>query len=224
MAKKAKKKSVKKIKPMKITKAIASKVLRVVDAGLSNGLGKTMPGQMCVEAAVAYAMGEPHGDNPKCVTDGIRDTKIIINDDIVWRNADPIDFSEDSEQANKARSKALRRLAIAQLGSKGVISNDQWENALKEYILNKDKELTKEVKIKVASLTKKLEQALKDLKERKSFDVSLEFTDPFENIDTTDLMDNIETIPQAKKVCEDLVQILIKLKSPGTKFLYLTEK
>ena len=52
---------------MEITQEIAAKVLEIVDAGLVGGVGKPVPGQMCVEAAVCYAMGLPHGDEPTCV-------------------------------------------------------------------------------------------------------------------------------------------------------------
>lgn len=48
--------------------SIAKKVLEVVDAGLSSGVGNPIPGQMCVEAAVCYALGLPHGDDPACVS------------------------------------------------------------------------------------------------------------------------------------------------------------
>lgn len=60
---------------MEITREIASKVLEVVDAGLVKGLGQPLPGQMCVEAAVCFAMGLPHSDEPTCVaaTNGARD-------------------------------------------------------------------------------------------------------------------------------------------------------
>ncbi len=50
---------------MNITREIAAKVLSVVDAGLVSGLGKPIPGQMCVEAAVCFALGEPHGDKAR---------------------------------------------------------------------------------------------------------------------------------------------------------------
>jgi len=51
---------------MKITGELAAKVLAVVDAGLVKGLGEAVPGHMCVEAAVCYALGEPHSDAPSC--------------------------------------------------------------------------------------------------------------------------------------------------------------
>ena len=91
---------------VKVNKQLAKKVLQVVDQGLSFGLGEPIPGQMCVEAAVCYAMGRPHGDKPICVARAVRQAKITLND-MTWSN-------------NKARAKGMRRLAIAQLGSTDI--------------------------------------------------------------------------------------------------------
>ncbi len=88
---------------MEPNREIAKKVLATVDAGLVHGLGSPIPGQMCVEAAVCYAFGLPHGDDPKCVGAAVRSFKIRLNDS-AW----PTD--ED-------RTKGMRKLAIAQLGS-----------------------------------------------------------------------------------------------------------
>ena len=68
------------MKTIEITKEIAVKVLQVVDAGLTGGLGKPVPGQMCVEAAVSYALDLPHGDEPACVASALRSLKIKLND------------------------------------------------------------------------------------------------------------------------------------------------
>lgn len=54
-----------------ITIDIARKVLQTIDAGLVKGAGVPEPGKMCVEAAVCYGMGLPHGDNPTCVSLGL---------------------------------------------------------------------------------------------------------------------------------------------------------
>ena len=87
----------------KITLTQARKVLSFVYAGLSGGLGSPKPGEMCVEAAVCYALGLPHGDDPKCVHSAVRRFKIALNDS-PW-------------SSNAARSKGMRDLAIAQLGT-----------------------------------------------------------------------------------------------------------
>jgi hypothetical protein len=88
---------------MEITEAVARKVIETVDAGLVNGLGKAKPGSMCVEAAVCFALGLPHGDNPPCVGRAVRAFKICLNDS---------QWSSDA-----ARAKGMRLLAVAQLGS-----------------------------------------------------------------------------------------------------------
>lgn len=86
-----------------VTLEQARRVVEVVDAGLCSGKGVPVPGQMCVEAAVCYALGEDHSDKPSCVGKSVRDFKISIND----RNW----------SSNEARAKGLRRIAVAQLGS-----------------------------------------------------------------------------------------------------------
>jgi len=88
---------------MKITRDIAQKVLKVVDAGLVKGIGNPVPGKMCVEAAVCYALGLPHGDQPNCVGEAVRQFKIPLND-ARW-------------SSDEARTTGLRKLAVAQLGS-----------------------------------------------------------------------------------------------------------
>jgi hypothetical protein len=97
---------------MLIDLRIAQKVLTAVDAGLVKGIGVQKPGQMCVEAAVCYALGLPHGDDPKCVSPVLRSLKIRLNDS---------NWSSD-----KARAAGLRRLALVQLGSVGVLDESEF--------------------------------------------------------------------------------------------------
>jgi hypothetical protein len=63
-----------------ITESIARKVLEIVDAGLVKGVGNPKAGQMCVEAAVCFALDLPHGDDPQCVSRALRKLKINLND------------------------------------------------------------------------------------------------------------------------------------------------
>lgn len=93
-------------RPPAATLEIARKVLTTVNAGLVSGLGRPVPGQMCVEAAVCYAMDLPHSDRPTCVGDAVRRFKIKLND-ARW-------------SSNAARTDGLRKLAIAQLGSETI--------------------------------------------------------------------------------------------------------
>lgn len=92
---------------MELNREAARKVLSIVDAGLSHGMGTPEPGKMCVEAAVCFALGLPHSDDPGCVAPSLRSLKIALND--------------KNWSSPAARAKGLRRLAIAQLGSKDVL-------------------------------------------------------------------------------------------------------
>jgi hypothetical protein len=103
---------------VEITRDVAIKVLEVVDAGLVNGVGRPEPGKMCVEAAVCYAMGLPHGDDPQCVSRALRSLKIRLNDSR-W-------------SSNQARAKGLRRLAVAQLGSRDVLDDKEFVRRVAE--------------------------------------------------------------------------------------------
>ena len=106
---------------MEITRDLAAKVLQVVDAGLSKGLGTPAPGRMCVEAAVCYAMGLPHGDEPSCVAPVLCSLKIALNDK-PWSSP-------------QARASGLRRLAIAQLGSAGCLDEREFIRHVADYTI-----------------------------------------------------------------------------------------
>jgi hypothetical protein len=108
---------------MEITQAVAEKVLWVVDRGLAGGLGEPKPGQMCVEAAVCYALGLPHGDDPACVSRALRRLKIRLND--------------SSWSSKQARAKGLRRLAVAQLGSRGHLDDKEFTRRVVELAIRK---------------------------------------------------------------------------------------
>jgi len=95
-----------------ISETVARKLLDVVDAGLTSGLGVAEPGKMCVEAAVCYVLGLPHGDDPGCVAPSLRALKIRLNDS-PWSSA-------------ASRAKGLRRLALVQLGSAGVLDGKEF--------------------------------------------------------------------------------------------------
>ena len=93
-----------------LNRKVARKVLETVDAGLVGGLGEPIPGKMCVEAAVCFALGLPHGDNPACVGSAVRAFKISLND-AQW-------------PTKESRAKGMRKLAIAQLGSNEIDQNE----------------------------------------------------------------------------------------------------
>lgn len=108
---------------VEITEAIAAKVRDTVDAGLVAGVGIPVPGQMCVEAAVCYALGLLHGDDPGCVASSLRELKIRLND-LRW-------------SSSEARAKGLRRLAVAQLGSLGVLDDDEFNRRVLEMTIRR---------------------------------------------------------------------------------------
>jgi hypothetical protein len=108
---------------VEINRELAIKVLSVVDKGLCRGLGTPEAGKMCVEAAVNYAMGLPHGDNPSCVSPAVRSLKIRLND--------------KNWSSNAARAKGMRRLAIAQLGTAGQIKDAEFVKAVAKMTIEK---------------------------------------------------------------------------------------
>lgn len=97
---------------IQITREIAQNVLTTIDAGLVCGVGIPVPGRMCVEAAVCYAMCLPPGDQPFCVASSLRALMIALND---------ADWSTPA-----ARACGLRRLGLAQLGTKDALNEAQF--------------------------------------------------------------------------------------------------
>jgi len=104
-----------------ITEEFVRKLVATVDVGLSRGVGDPIPGQMCVEAAISYALGEPHSDRPSCVDPVVRAAQIQLNDGL-W-------------SSSIARARGMRAVAIAQLGSKGTIDPVKFASLLSEYVI-----------------------------------------------------------------------------------------
>jgi hypothetical protein len=108
---------------MMITEEVARKVLTIVDAGLTKGMGRPIPGQMCVEAAVCLALGLPHSDDPPCVARSLRALKIKLND-LPWSSL-------------RARAQGLRRLALIQLGSRDVLDDEAFAKKVADLVVRK---------------------------------------------------------------------------------------
>jgi len=108
---------------MNITDQQVELLIKTVDQGLVYGLGKPQPGQMCVEAAVCYALGLPHDDDPGCVDESIRSLKIRIND--------------SNWSSNIARAKGLRKLAVLQLGTKDNFNSVEFATKVALMTVNK---------------------------------------------------------------------------------------
>lgn len=109
---------------MQITKELIDKIDHLLSFGLVKGLGIQKEGEMCVEAAIAFALGKEHTDkNYECVLPFVNSIKIILND-CYW-------------SSNKARAKGMRNLAIAQLGS-NVLDENEFKDKLE---INSNKKL-----------------------------------------------------------------------------------
>jgi len=93
---------------LKITKKLVNKIHSLLDKGVTSGLSKNLkPGDMCLEQAVCYALGEDViRYNPSCVGKEVRGFTIYLND---------ANWSSDS-----TRAEGMRGLAIAQLGSNSL--------------------------------------------------------------------------------------------------------
>ena len=102
---------------MMLEKFDIKKYDEVIARGLCSGVGKS-DGQMCIEAAICYALDLPHGDDPGCVTKAVRQYKIELND-ARW-------------SSDNARAAGLRDLGIAQLGSLEVVNDIAFSTLLAE--------------------------------------------------------------------------------------------
>jgi hypothetical protein len=108
---------------MEITQEIAQKVLDTVNAGLVSGKGRPIPGKMCVETVVCFAMGLPHSTNPPCVSPTLRHLNIKLND--------------SNWSSKSARANGLRELALLQLGTAGVLDEKEFVKKISLLVINK---------------------------------------------------------------------------------------
>ena len=189
---------------MEITKEIAIKVRDTVDAGLVRGKGSPIPGQMCVEAAVCFAMGLPHSDEPPCVSPAIRALKIQLNDS-AW-------------SSDTARGKGMRRLALAQLGSAGVVDDHDFNRRVIEVVIRRFVPIALRA---AASVRNKQEH--KDSLEQAAVRCELEGNQEAARAAS-------EAASEAARAASDrilaefaecVVQVLIEMKAPGCQWLDL---
>lgn len=90
---------------------------RILSKGLSKGLGKRED-QICIEAAICQVLGLDHGDEPGCVASSVRNFKIFLND--------------SNWSTPKTRAEGLRNLGLAQLGSLGIINDNNFVKIISE--------------------------------------------------------------------------------------------
>ena len=103
-----------------LTKFDVKKYDAILDKGLSLGLGDEVS-SMCIEAAICRVLNLPHGDDPGCVADSVRQFKIKLND--------------QNWSSKQARAKGLRDLGLAQLGSLGIVNDGLFFKRLLEEII-----------------------------------------------------------------------------------------
>lgn len=94
---------------------IINKFDSILARGLCHGVGNR-DGQMCIEAAICAALGEPHGDIPSCVAWEVREYSIVLSDSC-WSSP-------------QARAAGLRAVGVAQLGSVGVVDDKEFTKML----------------------------------------------------------------------------------------------
>jgi hypothetical protein len=217
-------------KKIKITKALASKVLEVVDAGLCYGLDdetydekedRPLPGHLCVEAAVCYAIGDHHGDRPSCVDTNLAEFKIRLNDSDVWKSY-------------KDRARGLRELAIAQLGTKSGFDYQDF------YLRLRMKILLPALYDCLLSQSPIYKFLVSELKTAKTSDDFMDILDEwaieamevgcikdywYKNDIFSVLTDGKPTSRKILlKVARASVEVLEEMKTPGSKFLYLARE
>lgn len=202
-----------------INKELAEKVLQTVDCGLSQGMGVSELGKMCIEAAVNFAMDLPHGDTPICVGSAVRQFEIELND-ANW-------------SSEKTRANGLRKNAIAQLGSDQL---NQIEFAERMAIRNTQIVLTALFyKLKMDEVAKKCE-IVKTIPETiDAAEYAAEYAKYAAKYSAKYAVKSAEYAEYTKYAAEDdpdyffklsaqvCLDVLIEMKSPGCEFLYLTE-
>ena len=92
---------------MEFDTKFATKVRDLIRQGLVSGMGRPVPGQMCIQAVIQHVMGLPHGDDPKeCVGPAVRSFGIRLND-AKW-------------SSDQARAKGMERFGLAEIGSTSI--------------------------------------------------------------------------------------------------------
>jgi len=188
----------------------AKNLREICSHGLAEGLGVNKPGGMCVMAAVSIASGEPFTDKPICVDLSLRALCIDLNDDSGWAN----DYD---------RAQYLTPIAIASLGTLSMDDVAEMASEIAVAHEAKRRSLLDEYEAKRRSLLDEYEAKCKLFRDeykakRKPFsDEYKAKRKPFLDEYTAKCRQLlIET-------CETLLAELIRLETPGSKFLYLLE-
>lgn len=220
-------------KGVEVNADIVNKILAIVDQGLIGNKGNK-PGRFCVEQCIDYVAnveranikgeklekGFVPDDEPDCVSESVRGFKIGLNDDGNWLNIGH-------------RARGMRRLAIVQLGSVGIVKAKDFNAGLK-VIKNRLIHQHNDAAIKTIRESV-IKQLMKSNKSTELYDI---LTDAANDIDNEELEppSNYESYTEYLDRCqlsakdmakalhdyaEEVVQLLVQLKSPGAKFLHL---
>lgn len=215
-------------KKFEVTEKLVNKLSEVISHGLTCGLGNPKPGQMCVEAAVCYALGEDHGDEPSCVDYSVSNFKICLNDREEWRS-------------NKNRADGLLRVAIAQLGTKRMKGIKKFDSILHLWLISQFADDIIEDKIlrrafrhlslgniqkarRIINAYSKLDDLVgcDDYGEIGWISSQIEYPD-FEALIPVILDSSKNRLNALKKIAQCAVDVLEYLQSPGSKYLHLVK-
>ena len=200
---------------------IAQKVIDAVKPGLVAGLGKQIPGQMCVEAAVCFAYGLPHSDNPPCVGQNVRSLKIHLND-CNW-------------SSNQSRAKGMLRLSVAQLGS-DQIDQDEFRKIVQKMTIQKFLPLIlRKAGMNEAADRCEAEGTMESAYAARAAHAAYNAAYYAAHAASAAAVRAVHAVLAIHYIAselgehilhdfaEEVVQILISMKSPGCEYLYLTE-
>lgn len=176
---------------MKITEELCQNVINVVKPGLCHGIGIAKPGDMCIEAAISYALGEGGDrDDPSCVDRDFREAKIILNDMGFWKN-------------KKDRARNLLAVGIAQLGTKYHPCMGKFTETFCEEIYEQF------------------------FPRRPLSEVDFDYIENIESLSANfylEFLGSISNRVDLIRMVGCLLRTAIKIKTPGSKYLYLLNK
>lgn len=113
-----------------ITRGLVKEICALLDRGLCQGAGQIARGEMRVQQACNLAFGQSdRNDDPECVHEVLRRVGICLND-MRW-------------SSDEMRGRALKRFAIAQLGTRGNLNGsqvDKLSRKLSEMVSRRDME------------------------------------------------------------------------------------
>jgi len=194
-----------------INQELVNKIDSLLDKGVTCGFSQDpKPGDMCVEQAVSYALGEEVTDKPSCVGKEVRWFVTRLND----RNW----------SSNSARAEGMRELSIAQLGSNSLDQKDFFDKlsfaVLTKLLPSMFRDLGEE---KWEKEIKSLEKA-KSLKAAKEAAYAYAYAAVYADADAADAADAAASATKTgdkylKMVSHLAVEVLKEMKSPGCQFI-----